>query len=160
MAPEMSFGDDEFGGPPPEFLRDLLKAAGRRQRPEPNRTPAQQMTKHRMPEAEVIVEQLSTVSEQPGYGDLYKTVADQLALRLVNGADMVGTLLTAVVHHVEHEEPVVKSIAHTLVQDWIIALSEGDSEFEIDAGRFFAHVLMGTVAVQHLSAHGGHTAEL
>jgi len=156
--PGFDFGPPPGDGPPPELLEALRRAVGgHSHRREPDRVPAQRMTKHAMPTASVIIAQLETVSQQPGYAELYKTVADQLADRSVNGADLAGTLLTAVVHFVEDEEPIVKAIAHTLVQDWLIVLAEGDSEFEDDAGRFFAHILMGAVAVQHLS--GAHLNE-
>lgn len=155
MAPEFMGAFDPEDGPPRELLEALRRAVGGH-RPEPNRTPAQHMVRHSMPDVKAITAALETVSQQPGYADLYKTVADQLADRDVNGADMVGTLITAVVHFVEDEEPVVKAIAHTLVQDWIIALADGHSEFEEDAGHFFAHVLMGSVAVQHMTDAHSH----
>lgn len=122
-------------------LGDIL--GGKPFRPEP--------LVYRTPFTAELIGRLQTVSRQPGYEKLYQTIAEGLEDRRITPQDAVGTLLYAITHFVEHEEPIVKAVAHTLVQNWLGALFGDVPEFETAAGRFYAHVLMGTAALQHFA---------
>lgn len=103
-----------------------------------------------------IVDQLTTVSNQPGLLGLYNTVASHLTDRSLTPQDAVGTLVADVVHFAADEDLFVKTIYQTMIQDWLHALFGDNPIFEEKAAKFYAHVIMGTVAMQHL----GHDHEL
>jgi hypothetical protein len=101
-----------------------------------------------------IVSELTSVSDQPGLQALYERIAQHLAHRTLTPQDAAGTVITDVVHFAAGCDLIVKTMYHTMIQDWLSALFGDSPSFLAEAGKFYANVLIGTAAMEHMSPAG------
>lgn len=116
----------------------------------PTRPP--QETPHYIARTRVqIIEMMSSVSEQPGIRQLYTTYAEHTKDRTLTPQDAAGTLVIDVAVFAEGADVLIKTVYHTMIQDWLTALYGDNPNFLGKAVEFYTHVLMGTVAMAHMS---------